>query len=330
MTRFAALLVATLLLAGCGGATYANPVFEPILADPSVIRADDGLFYAYGTQDDWGDGEGSRVVPVVRSADLVEWEHVGEAFDEQPGWKSPAFVWAPHIQRFDDTYALYYSLSVWDDPDPGIGVATSGRPQGPFTDHGKLFTSSEIGVDNSIDPYVHVRDGIPYLFWGSFNGISGVQLTADGRALDGEPFPVAGDTFEAPYIVERDGAYWLFLSRGSCCEGEFSTYEVVVGRADSLEGPYLDREGTDLRESDGTLVLSGGERFVGPGHNAVVRADDGTDWIVYHAIDADQPYVEGGANRRVLMTDPLIWTGGWPTVADQVPGERAQPPPEFS
>jgi len=46
--------------------TYTNPVFEPILADPTVVRADDGWFYAYGTQDDWGDGHGSRLIPVVK------------------------------------------------------------------------------------------------------------------------------------------------------------------------------------------------------------------------------------------------------------------------
>src|SRR5690606_41405711 len=39
--------------------TYKNPVFEPILADPTVIRdPKSGFFYAYGTQDDWGDGAG--------------------------------------------------------------------------------------------------------------------------------------------------------------------------------------------------------------------------------------------------------------------------------
>jgi len=35
----------------------------------------------------------------------------------------------------------------------GIGVAVSKEPEGPFRDRGKLFTSSEIGVQNSIDPF---------------------------------------------------------------------------------------------------------------------------------------------------------------------------------
>ncbi|WP_431804075.1 hypothetical protein [Halobacillus andaensis] len=34
--------------------TYQNPVFEPVLADPSIIEGEDGYFYAYGTEDAWG------------------------------------------------------------------------------------------------------------------------------------------------------------------------------------------------------------------------------------------------------------------------------------
>src|SRR5690625_1602023 len=74
--------------------TFENPVFEPILADPSVIRTEDGWFYAYGTQDDWGDGEGSRIVPIIRSRDLVQWEYRGTAFEEMPGWKEKGGIWA--------------------------------------------------------------------------------------------------------------------------------------------------------------------------------------------------------------------------------------------
>ena len=48
---------------------YHNPVFEPILADPTIVKADDGWFYAYGTQDNWGDGNPAHLVasPIQRS-----------------------------------------------------------------------------------------------------------------------------------------------------------------------------------------------------------------------------------------------------------------------
>src|SRR5690625_4773175 len=70
------------------GPEYTNPVFEPVLADPSIIKADDGYFYAYGTEDVWAAGQASKLVPIVRSNNLVDWEYIGNAFEEKPSWKS--------------------------------------------------------------------------------------------------------------------------------------------------------------------------------------------------------------------------------------------------
>lgn len=310
---------------GTPAATYENPVFEPILADPTVVRTPEGEFYAYGTEDDWQDGEGRRPVPIVRSADLVDWEYVGEAFETRPDWKDAGYLWAPAVLRRDGTYYCYYSYSEWGDSNPGVGVATSDDPAGPFTDRGKLFLSDEIGVENSIDPMVHRRDGTPYLFWGSFHGIYAVELTADGLDVAGEPTHVAGDHYEGTYVHERDGQYYFFGSVGTCCEGVFSTYHVRAGRADSLLGPYEDPDGADLRDVRGPVVVEEGNGFVGPGHCTVVADDAGDEWLLYHAYEEDEGYL-GSTPRRPLMLDRLRWDDGWPTVEDGVPSQEAHVP----
>lgn len=329
------LIVSVLTAAACTThPQYENPVFEPVLADPSVIRADDGYFYAYGTEDDWGDGW-RRLVPVVRSPDLVEWEFVGEAFERRPNWKSEGGIWAPHISYHRGQYILYYSVSTWGDPNPGIGVAVSDSPAGPFEDQGKLFDSESIGVANSIDPMMFVDDQTPYLFWGSWYGIYGVKLSADGLSVVGEKFRIAGNAFEAVWIHKRGNYYYLMGSLGSCCEGANSTYRVAVGRATSLEGPYYDREERDINYADGTLSLVGHtERhgadpaFVGPGHNAVITDDAGTDWMLYHAMIRGNERLPNDVNRRTLMLDPIIWDEeGWPTIEGNLPGSGAQPAP---
>jgi arabinan endo-1,5-alpha-L-arabinosidase len=308
---------------------YQNPVFEPVLADPSIIKAEDGYYYAYGTEDDWGDGKGARYIPVIRSQNLIDWEYVGEAFgDFKPTWKGGG-LWAPDITFYNDKYYLYYSLSVWGDPNPGIGVAISDNPVGPFEDQGPLFTSKEIGVANSIDPFFYLEDGTPYLFWGSFNGIYGVELTKDGLNPTGDKFQVAGNSFEAPYIIKRDGFYYFFGSIGSCCDGEWSTYRVGVGRSETLQGPYLDQDGNDIMYSEGTLILAESENFAGPGHNAIVTDDKGTDWILYHAINKEEPFLGSGATRRPLMIDPIIWEDGWPTIKGLAPSEQLQKGPRL-
>ena len=75
-------------------------------------------------------------------------------------------------------------MSVWGgELTCGIGCATADKPEGPFTDHGKMFRSNEINVQNSIDPFYIDDGGKKYLFWGSFRGIYAIELSDDGLSL---------------------------------------------------------------------------------------------------------------------------------------------------
>lgn len=306
--------------------TYMNPVYEPIFADPSIIRAPDRTFYAYGTQDAspaWNCDDAA--IPILRSDDLIDWEYIGDVFEEWPNWKDEGFLWSPDIARHRGRYHVYYSFSEWGDENPGIGVATADSPDGPFEDHGKLFLSDEIGVSNSIDPQFFVERGTPYLIWGSWHGIHGVELSKNGLDWkEGTKFLLAGNAYEAPYVFERNGYYYLFVSTGSCCDGHDSSYEVEVGRSESFFGPYYNENGVDLREinqwNTGDAILTENERFSGPGHNSVVVDDAGTEWILYHAYVRDAPEFECGvAPRRSMMIDELTWSNGYPRVENNTP-----------
>lgn len=165
----------------------------------------------------------------------------------------------------------------------------------------------------------------PYLFWGSFHGIYAVELSPDGFDVVGEKTHIAGDHYEGAYIVERDGRYYFFGSVSSCCDGVFSTYHVRTGRSESLLGPYEDADGNDLREVKGPTVVEAGNGFVGPGHNDVLTDDAGDDWLLYHAYEEGEGYIQG-TPRRPLMLDRLDWSGGWPTVSDRVPSQEAHVP----
>ena len=94
------ILICAILFCGCESTEkdstyYQNPVFEPDLADPTVIKANDGWFYAYGTENTWEENN-HQVVPVIKSSDLVNWKYVGQAFSEKPDWKD-GWIWAPNI-----------------------------------------------------------------------------------------------------------------------------------------------------------------------------------------------------------------------------------------
>ena len=310
--------------------TYKNPVVTPVAADPSVIRAPDGTFYLYATQDDWADGQGNHYLPIFSSHDLTHWTFVADAFLGPPTWKETGgFTWAPDISFYRGQYYLYYAASLWGDPNPCIGLGTSKTPEGPFTDLGRaVFCSEAIGVANSIDPFVWSDGGTRTLVWGSFHGIYAVKLGKDGTTAVGETTQLADDRFEAPYIVKRDGFYYLFVSAGSCCDGANSTYTLYVGRSKNLTGPYLDKQGQRLLAGGGTLIVAANETWVGPGHNSVIQDDAGTDWLFYHAIPRSDPRLSNGVNRRPALLEQITWQGGWPVVNGGAgPSATAQPVP---
>ncbi len=320
MRKFAA--VAICLLPLCGMAeTYTNPVINQSAPDPTVIRADDGSYYLYAT-------ENTRNVPIFRSSDLVDWELIGTAFTDEtrPEMVPDGNIWAPDIQRIGDRYVLYYSKSRWGGEwECGIGVAIAERPEGPFKDCGKLFISSEIGVQNSIDPFYFEEEGHRYLFWGSFRGIYGIELTGDGLAVlpGASPQRIAGTLTEGTNIIRHDGYYYLVGSAGSCCEGEKSTYRVVVARSENLFGPYVDRQGIGALDNGFSLLMERSDKVIGPGHNANFVTDDaGQWWMLYHGFDAAEPE----AGRKVYL-DRIVWDeDGWPGVEGFKPSEISEAP----
>lgn len=316
-----------------GDDTYTNPVWEPILADPTIIKEGE-YFYAYGTENDWAEEGGYHLLPILKSTDLTDWELVGDALSTKPNWKKEGGIWAPDVSKVGKHFFMYYSYSTWGDPNPGIGLAIADSPEGPFVDQGKLFDSKSIGVENSIDPHYYEEGEQKYLFWGSFKGLYMISLSEDGKSVVGDKTQIAGDHLEASYILHRNGFYYLFASYGSCCEGINSSYQVWVGRSSHLEGPYQDKAGNKLLDGHyGELVLKGNlgeEGFVGPGHNAEIVSDKaGTDWLIYHAMLKRKARSSNETNRRTLCLDKLIWREDWPLVYGQEPSHHPEKKPVF-
>ena len=329
------------------GPRYANPVskdFADTFADPSLLRAKDGWWYSYGTSDPLREGGSTHRIPIARSQDLVTWSHAGDAFTELtlPGWAAAnASIWAPDVRFVEGQYRMYYVVTettVTTEPnDNAIGMATAPSPAGPWTDSGGPVVGphrgGEVGDGNftwTFDPSVVTDvDGSQWLFYGSYyGGVHVTRLSDDGRRATGAPTMVAIDNkFEGAYPVHRDGYWYLFASTANCCAGPTTGYSVQVGRSRTLDGPYVDREGVPLTASQagGTPVLAqNGNRWVGAGHNAVATDLSGLDWMVYHAIDRADPFLDGtdGINQRPMLLDRLDWVDGWPAVrAGAGPGE---------
>ena len=332
-------------------ATYTNPVsrdFADTFADPAVIKAKDGYWYAYGTTDPLREGERRmHTIPISRSTDLVNWTYVGDAFDSptEVSWAAPdGGIWAPDVRYLDGKYHMYYVVTQTtvtpEQHDNAIGVATSPTPVGPWTDSGQpVVGPRRRGPDNffwTFDPSAFTdTDGTRYLYYGSYYGGQWVtQLSPDGKRAVGEATQISiGDRYEGAYVIRKGDYYYLFSSAANCCAGPTTGYSVYAGRATSPRGPFVDKEGTSFLGSrvGGTIVVSmNGNRWVGTGHNAVISDLSGQDWFLYHAIDRNDPFLDEpyGINERPMLIDRLDWVDGWPTVrAGRWASEAAEPAP---
>ena len=299
------------------------------LADPDIILGDDGYYYLYPTNTVVEKGNRGKLFdrgPIFRSENLIEWTWCGSVFDDYPtegNWGTKgAQIWAPGIVKIGSMYNYYYSLTTLFDSNPGIGVATSPTPYGPWTHYGKVVDTLDSGVINGIDPQVFVEeDGRVFLIWGSFYGVACIELTIDGiEPLYGSDYKkhlkwiVEDNTdgihmnidsnFEGSYIIKRNNLYYYFGSQGSCCSGSKSTYKVKVGVSDNLFGPYVSSNGLFLHEEPyGDLVIGPSEDVAGVGHNSIIQDYAGDYWIVYHGYDING----SNSEERSLFIDKLLW-----------------------
>jgi arabinan endo-1,5-alpha-L-arabinosidase len=288
--------------------------------DPIIERHED-RYYLFST---------GVNLPVRCSEDLLTWEGCGTVFGALPEW-APELVpgvsnlWAPTVARFNGAYHLYYSVSTFGSNRSAIGLAVNrtldaDSPDYRWIDRGPVVTSNPGDDYNAIDPDIlEDQDGRLWLVFGSFwSGVKLLELEpASGRpppaarlhSLASRPQgPDQPGAVEAPFLIYRDGFYYLFVSFDFCCQGIHSSYNIRVGRAAEITGPYKDQGGRTMLEGGGSLVLEGDERWRGTGHNSIF-SEGGEDYLVYHAYDARF------AGAPTLRIERLLWDdSGWPYV----------------
>ena len=183
---------------------------------------------------------------------------------------------------------------------------------GPWTDHGPVICTTGNERYNAIDADVELdEDGTPWLAFGSFwDGIELIELDINGDRVGNDMTRLAyNSSIEAPVLFRRCGYYYLFVSWGTCCQGNRSTYNVRVGRSKNITGPYVDKAGTPMMNSGGTLMVQGdGVRFAAAGHSEVIVVDDKI-YHFYHAYRQDS-----GASVLRIAEMPFD-DAGWPVPA---------------
>ena len=298
--------------------------------DPGTLIQNGSSYFIYG------DGQG---ISGLTTTDLRNWAAVNPVFPNgPPAWTSnsvPGFTgyfWAPDNAYFNGRYNLYYACSDWGTINSAIGLVTTPSLVSPvWTDQGKVIQSNpdfatnattDLTAYNCIDPSIMVNtNGSVWMSFGSYSdGILIMQLDpATGKRISASSplYRVSNNgpvffsnTEEGSCLYQHGGYYYLFVNFGGCCEGVNSTYNIRVGRSPSVTGPYFDKDGINMINGGGTMMLEGNARYIGPGHAAIMN-NNGTNWFTFHYYDGNN---NGTATLGLML---LSWTAdGWPVLTN--------------
>lgn len=306
--------------------------------DPYVLKYN-GCYYTYAT--------GEAGVVVLRSSDLLGWEHLGYGF-QLPGRKN---YWAPAAVYENGQFYLYVSSMPEDTDDvheERLMVAVSSTPEGPFS-YVRTFYDTF-----SLDAHV-VKDehGEYYLFY-SNNEYSGVDRDRAGTVIlvdkladmvtpAGDPRIVVVPTIDEEIYEENrfgDGRDWhtiegaFYLKRGLKHYMMYSgnayvrpNYFLGYCMADGGNGEsLLDLEWNKYPSDDEYKpLLRKNEGAEGVGHNSVIRGPNNVDsWVFYHGRNAED-LLDMGKEQRTMRADPLLWSGDQLYIAGPTYSEQPAP-----
>ena len=312
--------------------TYTNPLMPTDFPDPSILHVPGIGYFAYGTHDEFSPTVNS--IQVSFSRDMVSWSAPKAALTTPPSWaKTSKKFWAPDVKKVDDEYRLYYSC----EPDTKDGMCLAlakGTDPLHFTDVGAPIARLPGSDYQLIDPcfFIDPKFGMPYLYYGSgHEPIRVAELSEDGMQFISVPVAVLWPNESSKYERLREGAYvtykkeydryFLWVSGSNTWEKD--SYAVTVFWSQGPAAPFEPIPGNHV-------VLKGNERWDSPGQNCIMNDSEDQDWMIYHAVDTSEPYLDPSANekhfmRKMCMDKVHYTTDGWPYIENNAPSFTAQP-----
>jgi len=250
-----------------------NPLVPGYFADPCIRKFGD-TYYLYSTPDGWGTGEG---IPLIwTSKDFVNWT------PHRSNWPQTPHKWAPSVVKANGKYYMFSSVpcQIW--------VGTAPTPLGPWTlatEQGPMLTDQTPPGTITLDAEVFQDDdGSAYMAYGTWWTPTIMKLRPDLLGPQGKiiqyfkkpqtttPMGLIQGCMEAPYLLKRNGTYFLMYSDLFC---QNSSYQVKYSTATSPFGPWTYGKNNPVLATNDDLTVEG------PGHHSML-SDAGRDFIVYH------------------------------------------------
>ncbi|KAA8896896.1 glycosyl hydrolase [Sphaerosporella brunnea] len=298
--------------------------------DPSVVKRG-RYYYSFSTH---------LGIAIARAPTLNgPWKHLGSVIPtasiiDLPGRDD---LWAPDVSFHDGVYYCYYSVSTFGSQNSAIGLATSKTLlPGSWTDHGEVMRSydpsdfpdapSPNNITNAIDPNLYIDPGTQkaVLSYGSFwSDIWQFPLKHLLFAVESSPppshlalDPTPPQAVEGAFLHKSEDWYYLYFSAGICCgynvtmPAKGKEYKIKVGRGQTAQGPFFDRNGTNLVDGGGDIVFGSHDWVYGPGGQGVL-VDGNREILYYHYVDTRVGY---GDAEKFLGWNEIHYLDGWPVL----------------
>lgn len=345
LARFAATLVAGVLMAPCMASAEANsarfdyveyrataeeaavgmfrnPILPGFHPDPTITAYKDEYLLVTSTFT-WMPG-----FPVYRSKDLVNWKLASHAVTPESGFKMDGLgvtrgMFAPAITAHK---GKLYLVSTCVDCG-GNFIVSADRPEGPW--------SKPVWLDfEGIDPSLYfdddgsawiVNNGAPEgpaeyeghrAIWIQQFDLASMKLVGPRKVLvDKGVRPSEKPIWiEGPHIYRKDGYYYLLAAEG----GTADQHSQTIFRSRKITGPYEVGPVNPIL-TQRNLDRSRPNRVEATGHADFVQRPDGSWWAVFLAT---RPYREQFTNMgRETFLLPVEWKkNDWPIILpDGVP-----------
>ncbi len=313
-------------------AAFVNPLAGNLDVHDPVMAKEGNTYYVFWTGD---------FIKRKTSVDRTTWKNAGTVFGSSaPSWfttyvpdNNGRNIWAPDISFHNGKWRLYYSVSTFGSRVSAIGCVVnstlnSSDPNYQWIDEGMVIHSTTSNDYNCIDPNVFQDiDSTLWLVFGSWS--SGIKLIPLDPKTGKPPSGTApivtsvashSSGIEGAFLLQWRNYYYLFVSWDNCCKGVNSNYKIVVGRASTIKGPYVDKKGRRMTSGAGEVLDTGDGVRKGPGHNGIFIEHD-TVFCINHYYDAAR---NGAATMQIR---PLYWDENhWPSLQPLTGAGRLRPP----
>lgn len=230
----------------------------------------------------------------------MTWEYVGLMVEspkenETEKWYQERF-WAPEIFHHNGKFYITVNCCAPDGSEHGMLFAVSDSIEGPYDVMNKdkpVFYGNDahLFVDDDGKTYIYGSD-----IWGAQIDLTNLSIIEKQKTLiqpiegsDAWNGKRNGVGLEGPYVLKRDGTYYMFYSTWSrgyevgvaVCKGPINEWTME-------ENPLYGSINQNSCNYYGGIYeeyYTNQDKYREVGHNSVFLGPDGYDWIVAHAYD---------------------------------------------